>query len=136
MPSKTVAKQVEEVLTEIAPPRGANYKALFEIAKWQAVCKLGESMLKSAWKTAQTADGVIPADDVLRARGEGTHIVLEQGRFSATAKVNAPRKNLDVEALGIYLSAHHGVSVADFTHAVEECKKAGTAPLEKRVLEA
>jgi hypothetical protein len=134
--TKTVANKVEESLEAIQPPRGANYKALFEIAKWQAVCKLGESKLKVAWKTAQSEEGIIDSDDDLRALGEGTHIVLEQGRFSATAKVNAPRKTLDADALIEHMRRVHGVSAVDMARAFEACKKEGTAPLEKRVLEA
>ena len=131
-----VADRVKDALDEIQPPRGANYKALFEIAKWQAVCKLGETSLKAAWKSAQTEEGVIDSDDELRERGEGTHIVLEQGRFSATAKVSAPRKTVDMDALTDYMRERHGISPADFVRAIEACKKTGTAPLEKRCLEA
>ena len=130
-----VADRVKTAMDDIQPPRGANYKVLFEIAKWLAVKNLGETNLKAAWKAAQTTEGVIPSDDALRELGEGTHVVLEQGRFSATAKVTAPRKTPDMEALGLYLSRNHGISIADYNAAVEACKKEGTAPLEKRVLE-
>jgi hypothetical protein len=129
--TKLVTKEV------LAPDRSNIGRKLYEIYLWQEISKRAKSELDNSWKTAQSPGGQIDkSDEVLRKLDRGEHIVCESNHFSVLVKIDTPRKTFDLEEFITIVSKKYKVPADKLTAMAEACKKDGTAPLTKRVIEA
>ena len=116
--------------------RGDNLDPYFgRIWLAQELKSWAESELKAAWSAAQD-DGLIEPDDELRAKGRGTHLVSDSASFSCTAKIDSPRGGFDKEQFILAVAKQYRIPLEELNAMAEGCKKDGTPPLTKRILEA
>lgn len=133
---ETVAANLDKLARDIPAPRKSNEaKALQDILIWQEISAIADKRLKTAWAEAQ-AEGIVPEDAAMREHGEGEHIIKEAGNFSCIAKVAAPGKQLNKDALIAAMVKKFKITETRAALMLLECSDDRTAALTKRVLEA
>lgn len=140
----TTKKRLLDALEEVLEPGGdvlkkvrgdSNHGPLLgKLFILQEMSSYADRELKKAWKEL-AAEQLIPADDDLR-KDKSKRMVLESKQFSLMVSVGEPRKTLDQAWLATEASTKFDVDLAEVSKLIEKCKKEGTPPLSKEVLEA
>lgn len=119
-----------------SPRKSNDAKYYQEIFAWQEIAALAEDRMKAAWKEAQGPAAVIEADDDMRARGVGDHIVSEAGNFSCVAKVANEGQRFDKEAFVELAAKKLKVPPSKIMALMMDATKPSKAALQKRIMEA
>jgi hypothetical protein len=127
---------LDQAHQDLAKKNGSNInQLLYDLYFWQEVCKLADTELKKAWKTAQADDGPVDTDDDLRQLTKGEHIVCESDDFSCLVTVQGPRANFDRELFVESLCKAFKLKRASVDKVAENCLVETKPPLQKRVVE-
>lgn len=135
--SDKIGIELETVAARHVTPTGTREHsniapALAEIYFWQEAQNHAEEMEKLAWKKA--AD-LLGTDADMRDLGEGEHIIGKSKGMCAIAKINKPRRTLDVDMLLRNIAKRFKLDIAKLRAEEDRARVEGTPPLSKKVLE-